>query len=305
MTDFHLVKPFLKWVGGKSQIMDEIMALFPKEIENYHEPFLGGGSVLLAVLSGTKQGKLEIEGKIHASDINSYLIELYKNIRDNPGEFIQEITKLTENYSKCKELKGERKPSSLKEALLSKESYYYWIRCEFNAMSQEEKHSVAGSAIFLFLNKSCFRGVYREGPNGFNVPFGNYKNPGVFDEDHIRQVSELIQNVVFTTQSFEKSMKLAKTRDFLYFDPPYAPENTKSFVGYTAKGFPLEKHEYLFKLCRRLTRKDIKFLMSNSASELVTESFPEPKYKTRIISCKRSINSKDPSKKVNEVLISN
>lgn len=297
-------QPFLKWVGGKTQIIDKVIAKFPQEMKNYHEPFLGGGSVLFAVLSKVKGKSLVISEKIYASDLNSCLIWLYKNIQNNPEEFIQEITKLVKNYTSCKEPKGNRKPKDEEEALSSQESYYYWIRSQFNSL-QEEKQSNVGSAMFLFLNKTCFRGVYREGPNGFNVPFGNYKNPGIFNETHIRQISELIQNVVFTSQSFEESLKLAKPGDFLYLDPPYAPEDSKSFVKYTVNGFSKEKHEILFKACRRMTRKDIRFLMSNSEVELVTESFPSPKYKTKVISCRRSINSKNPESKTNEVLITN
>jgi DNA adenine methylase len=169
-------------------------------------------------------------------------------------------------------------------------------------MSKQERMSTLASAMFLFMNKTCFRGLYREGPKGFNVPFGNYKNPKILDEDHIRQVSELIKEVIFTNGGFEESLSKVMEGDFVYLDPPYAPECDKSFVGYTVDGFGLKNHQILFDMCGKLTAN---MLMSNADVPLVRESFPEPNYITKIVSCRRAINSKSPGAKTNEVLITN
>jgi len=299
------LKPFLKWVGGKTQIIKEVIALFPKEMNNYHEPFLGGGSVLLALLCHRHDGTIEISGKIYASDLNSNLIGLYKNIQSNPEELILEIKKLINEFAGCEGSDVNRKASNLEEALTSQESYYFWIRSRFNALTKEDRMSITGSAMLLFMNKTCFRGVYREGPNGFNVPFGNYKNPSIIDEDHIRTVSSLIKDVVFTTCSFTESLKNVVAGDFVYLDPPYAPENETSFVSYTTDGFDLDNHLLLFKLCSEFKANNVQMLMSNADVEIVKNAFPSPDYVTRIVSCKRAIHSKEPGTRKNEVLITN
>jgi len=287
--------PFIKWVGGKSQIINDVMNNFPSSLSNYHEIFLGGGSVLLAFLTKVKNNEINLSGKVYAYDFNKKLINLYKNIQQNLQEVITQLNILVFDLKNCKEMNGERNPDNLTEAKQCQESYYYWIRKEFNSINDG---SAIESAMFIFLNKTCFRGVYRVGPNGFNVPFGNYKNPTVFNEDHLRQVSELIKDVTFIYSDFKISLDNCKEHDFVYLDPPYAPENAKSFVGYTADGFKLEDHELLFKKCKELP---CRFLLSNANVPLVTKAFEN--YETIIINCKRSINSKDPSAKTNEVLI--
>jgi DNA adenine methylase len=302
-------RPFLKWVGGKTQIIHDIIALFPAEINNYHEPFLGGGSVLLALLSQIKNGAIKVSGNIYASDINSNLIGLYKNIQSNPDGFITEVKKLADEYAKCHSpataTPANRKAASLEEALSSPEAYYFWIRAKFNAMSKEERAtSVTASAMLLFMNKTGFRGVYREGPNGFNVPYGNYTNPGIFNDVHIRTISALIQGVIFTHAPFQESLSRVDARggDFVYLDPPYAPENETSFVSYTADGFNLESHKTLFKLA---STTQTRILMSNADVALVRDAFPPPTFTTKRISCRRAIHSKDPGARTNEVLVMN
>jgi DNA adenine methylase len=296
-------KPFLKWVGGKTQILDDVLSRFPKTMNNYHETFLGGGSVLLGLLSYQKQKRITIHQKIYASDINLNLISLYKNIQTNIEEFITELSRLKEEY--------ESKLDSDSKTPESKEEFYYQKREEFNQDFKKSKESNRSSVLFLFLNKTCFRGVYREGPKGFNVPFGHNKNVSIFDETHLREVSELIQPVIFTHQSFEKSLEICQEHDFVYLDPPYAPENDKSFVGYVKDGFTLEQHNLLFTTLKSKEIKfggikfgEIKFLMSNADVALVKDVFPEP-YKTTIVECRRAINSKNPGAKTNEVLIQN
>ena len=304
-TRIEIIKPFLKWVGGKTQIIHDVIALFPKEIHNYYEPFLGGGSVLLALLSYREKRQIHISGKIYANDLNSNLIGLYKNIQSNLDALIAEVKKLSDEFAKCTGTIVNRKASTLEEALTSPESYYFWIRSKFNAFSKEERSSITASAMLLFLNKTCFRGVYREGPNGFNVPFGNYKNPSILDEEHIKWISMQMQDVVFTNNSFQDCLSNVLPGDFVYLDPPYAPENSTSFVAYTSYGFHLDNHKMLFQQCAEMKEKKVLFLMSNADVKLVRDAFPSPEYTTKIISCRRAIHSKEPDARTNEVLIMN
>jgi len=297
-------KPFLKWVGGKSQIIHEVLDLFPKEMNHYHEPFLGGGSVLLALLDAQAKGMIHIHGTVYASDVNSHLILLYQCIQSQPDALIQEVKRLVTEYESCQGTEIQRNPTQ-EQAFTSPESYYFWIRKQFNLKSCDSvqssiQSSIQSCAMMLFLNKTCFRGLYREGPNGFNVPFGNYKHPKVLEEDHIRKVSRMIQHVVFQTCSFEEVLQKTSFQhsDFVYLDPPYAPETNTSFTGYTHKGFPLEKHQTLFQLCKQLKSG---WLMSNADVSMVKETFVT--YPKQTLSCRRSIHSKKPDARTNEVLI--
>ena len=304
-----MTKPFLKWAGGKTQIIAEIMARFPTTINNYHEPFLGGGSVLLALLSCIANGTITVTGKIYASDINTTLIGLYQNIQANPHAIIAEVRQLMEEstvaVAAAAAAEVNRKASTLQEAQTSPESYYFWIRSRFNMLSKDDRMTIPASAMFLFLNKTCFRGLYREGPRGFNVPYGNYKNPAILDEEHILHISALIKNVVFSVSSFPDVFSRAAAGDFMYLDPPYAPETTKSFVSYTSDGFKLTDHKTLFALCAAVKEKKVSLLMSNADVTLVRDAFPAPLYTTTVISCRRAIHSKEPDSRTNEVLITN
>jgi DNA adenine methylase len=246
-----------------------------------------------------------VSGRIYASDVNANLIGLYTHLQANPAGLIAEVKTLTDAFATCTGDTVCRKATTLEEAMSSPESYYFWIRSRFNALSKEERTSLRASAMLLFMNKTCFRGVYREGPHGFNVPFGNYKNPVILEEDHIYAVSRLIQDVVFTACPFPEALDRAETGDFVYLDPPYAPEQEKSFVAYTADGFTEEHHAALFERCGALTGKKIGMVMSNADVALVKDAFPSPPYTTRILSCRRAIHSKEPAARTNEVLITN
>ena len=292
-------KPFLKWVGGKTQIINDIISKIPNEMNNYHELFLGGGSVLLAVLSLQKQNKILIKNKIYAYDINSELINVYKDIQNNKDELYKYINLYINEYDS---LDGEiinRKPTSIEEAKTSKESYYYWMRNRYNYI---DKGTIECSALFMVINKTCFRGMYREGPNGYNVPYGHYKKtPSVISKEDLNYISDLIKNVEFKQSSFSDSIKNIEEGDFVYLDPPYAPENNKSFVGYVSDGFSLETHKLLFSEIKKLEK--IKFVMSNAKVDLVIDNFKD--YNCMDIIARRAINSKKPGSTTTEVIIYN
>jgi len=292
-------KPFLKWVGGKTQIIEQVMKLFPQHMDNYYEPFLGGGSVLIALLTKVKNEEIFVTEKIYASDINENLINLYINVQKSPQEVIDKVAEIMKEFLQCDTVKGNNKPSTFEQAKTSRESYYYWTRERFNLSS---KTTVIAAARMLFLNKTCFRGIYREGPHGFNVPYGNYVNP-LIDEEHIRNISQLIQNVVFVCCSFEEILKNIKVNDFVYLDPPYASDTDKNFVDYNAGGF--NGHHSLFKMCKHFSNTHIKFLHSNANVDSVREAFPKDYFKIITITARRAINSKDPSMRAEEVLITN
>lgn len=314
-NDSHITKPVIKWVGGKSQIIDALLERFPKRINNYHEIFLGGSSVLVGLLCMIKQKRISVHGKICAYDINETLIHLFKNIQRDHNEIYGHTQKLLQTYNKCPVQKytdnnvDSKKPLSLQEALLSQESYYYWIRKCFNRLNNEEKKTSYGSALFLFLNKTCFRGLYRvSSSNSFNVSFGHYRNPEIINKTHLDEIHELLQPVEFYVCDFRSSLQNAfEDDDFVYIDPPYAsiPEQSQSFVGYSKDGFKNQEHDTLFNLCHDLSQKNVKLMMSNADVPIIQDAFDSPNYHIETISCKRQINSKKPGSKINEVIITN
>ena len=301
-TTMSSQKPFIKWVGGKRQLLDVINRKIPLSMNNYHEIFLGGGSVLLMILWLQNENKIKITNKVYAYDINKGLIYVYKNIQTNKEELFTHITKYINMYDSLDGIIINRKPKTLEEAKTSKESYYYWLRDIFNKM--EGKTEVEYSAIFMFLNKTCFRGMYREGPNGYNVPYGHYKKtPTIITKEELDNVSVLIKNVEFIHSDFKKSIEKTEEGDFIYLDPPYAPETKNSFVGYVNDGFDLNMHTSLFEEILKLNEKKAKFLMSNSRVESVLEKFKA--YNIEDVIARRAINSKNPGSITTEVLISN
>lgn len=308
LSQISIPKPILKWVGGKSQILGKLMPLFPVEMDNYHEIFIGGGSVLLTLLSLVQTGHITVHHQIYAYDINQPLIGIYQNIQKRHEELYACLQQYIAEYNSCDPNSTviNRTPQTLSEAKSSRESYYYWIRIMYNKLSDREKISVLGSSLFIFLNKTCFRGLFRVGPNGFNVPYGNYTNPQIIDHDHLETIHNLIKNVQFICQDYSASLNTVGDDDFIYLDPPYAPENSKSFVKYTIGGFTLANHVDLFtRLNQDSFRGKCHFMLSNADVELVRDSFSPLKFKFDGLTCKRAINSKNPSAKTNEVLIRN
>jgi DNA adenine methylase len=304
ITKKDIPRPILKWVGGKGQIIDKLLKAIPKEMNNYHELFVGGGSFLMMVLWAKNKGFITINGSINAYDLNEALISTYINIRDNKDELFEKVKELQKTFLEC-DAEGtvNRKANNKQEAITSRESYYYWIRKQYN--EQTDKTSVESSAYFIFLNKTGFRGMYREGPNGFNIPYGNYKNPKLVEEDELNYISELIKDVNFHNSDFSESFKnVSNEKNFLYMDPPYAPENNKSFVGYTKDGFDIEQHKKLFVLTKLISENNM-IMMSNSNVKLIHDNLSKDNFKYEIVSCRRAINSKDPAARTEEVIITN
>lgn len=280
--------PFLKWVGGKRQIIDVVTHKIPQNINTYYEPFIGGGSVLLSLLSAVENGDKNID-KFVISDKNKDLIHTYKSIKSNHIVLIKHLKKLTNLYY-------------AKNSIKNKEILYYKLREKYN---KKKLSRVQKSALFIFLNKTCFRGLYREGPNGFNVGFGNYKNPNIYNKEQITQISHCFRKykVSFKHSTYDFILNLAKKDDFVYLDPPYYPINETSFVKYHTNGFILDDHYHLFNFCNQLNKIKIKFLMSNSYTKFNRTLYK--KYKIEKILCKRRIHSKTPQSTEYEVLISN
>lgn len=304
-------KPLLKWVGGKGQILDTVLNLFPTAIHNYYEPFLGGGSVLIGLLGRINAGAITLTGTIHAADLNPCLIGFYKVLQSNPEELLTELQRLSTVYATAcanPTPSVNRSPTTAEESRTSGESFYYWCRQRLNGIPRTLafRATTTAAALFLFLNRTCFRGVYREGPRGFNVPYGNYKNPTIVDADHLRALSILIQPVVFSVAPFGETLAIASpsTQDFIYLDPPYVPETATSFTGYTADGFGPDEHAALFAILHGLSTKT-RFLLSNSAAPAVRAAFPVPLYTTTLLTARRAIHSKSPDSTTMEVLIRN
>ena len=298
----ELQKPFIKWVGGKNQLLGKIIPHIPKEIENYHEIFLGGGSVLLCLLSLQKSGKIHIRGNIYAYDINKDLINVYQRIQKNEDELYTFLQDYFKEYDGITGNEIHRSPKTIEEAKTSKESYYYWLRTRYNTEKDMKVNERA--ALFIFLNKTCFRGMYREGPNGFNVPYGHYKTtPSTMSKDDLASMSKLLEKVCFQACSFTESMKQISAGDFVYLDPPYAPEAKTSFVGYNKDGFDVTMHNALFDGVKKVHADGAKFLMSNAKVELVEKALKEFHFEELV--ARRAINAKNPESTTLEVLIRN
>jgi DNA adenine methylase len=308
----NIQKPILKWVGGKTQLLPIILEKIPIEINNYHEPFIGGMSVLLGVLYYKNNKKININGNIYVYDLNKELIYLYKNIQNYHNELFKETLLLINIYNSIEILKLDsdkkiknKTMQSLKESLKSKERYYYWIRQSYNTLSDNDKINLIGSSMFIFLNKTCFRGLYRVGPNGFNVPFGSYNSPKILDNTHLEIIHNLIKDVEFIHMNFKDSLLNISDGDFVYLDPPYIKENETSFVSYNKEGFGESENKLLFELIENLSIENKKIMMSNSNSNKLYKIFNNEKYKLIEVEASRRINSKKPESKTTEIIILN
>jgi len=270
----------LKWVGGKAQIMDKVLASLPMVIDEYHEPFVGGGSVLIALL---QSGRFTPNAHIYASDVNVTLISIYNHIKTNVDALCASLKELEEAYYDADD----------------KEALYYEVRKSYNEMT--DRTTIEASSAFIFMNKTGFRGICRYGPNGFNVPFGNYKAPSIYNESNLRDLSRLFERVTFRCCSWEVAVESAS--GVVYLDPPYVPEKKNGFVGYVLAGFDTNTQNRLFNWVINNGAK-VHVAMSNNAVPSLIEMFTPTGLNIHRFSAKRSINSKDPSAKTDEVIIS-
>ena len=258
-------KPFVKWAGGKRQLIPILNKNLPESFGTYFEPFLGGGALLFHMLTERNDQKCSI------SDLNSDLVLAYTTIRDRVDDLITSLKNHEKNYQK------------------DSKSYYYSIRAN-TPRSQIEKTSR-----LIFLNRTCFNGLYRVNSKGkFNVPLGKYTNPNIVNEDNLHSVSRILQSskVNIQCRDFEAVLRDAKKGDLVYFDPPYQPvSDTANFTSYTNKSFTFDDLSRLAELCMDLDSKGCNVLLSNSNSKEVADMFSTKPWKITKIQANRSINS--------------
>lgn len=264
-------KPFLKWVGGKRSIMKTLLENVPTDFNDYFEPFVGGGALFFELLP--KSALL--------SDINSNLISAYSFIKKNPTPLIELLINHQSSHN---------------------ENHYYEMRRQLKAEDTLEM-----TARFIYLNKTCFNGLYRENKKGeFNVPIGNYDNPLIADKSNIMACHSILKHpkIVICRLSFTESLLLPKKNDFVYLDPPYHKVSTSSFTRYNQNDFDENKQIILRDNCVKLHNNGVKFMLSNSDTPFINDLYKD--FDIKVIGVNRAINS-DATKrgKVNEVLIKN
>lgn len=293
------VKPFVKWAGGKGSLIPQLRNFYPFELENetinkYVEPFVGGGAVLINILQ-----KYDIK-EAYAFDINIDLINCYNVIKANVEDLINELSIKENEFLKI----GDEE----------RQKYFYNIRKEYNSYKiKENELSIKRAAEFIFLNRTCFNGLYRVNKNGeFNVPCGKYKNPTICDSKNLRNLSYLIRNVVFQYGDYKESEKYIDNRTFVYFDPPYRPLSiTSGFTSYTKEDFSDENQKELANYFKELDEKKAKLMLSNSNPKNTNrdDNFFEEIYKgfnIKEISAKRMINANAKGRgEISELLITN
>ena len=291
-------KPFIKWVGGKGQLLPEINKLYPielgKNINKYAEIFLGGGAVLFDILSKYKLDE------VYISDKNLELINTYKSIRDNVDILIKSLKEMEEQYIP---LNNE-----------DRKIYYYEKREEYNSLKiNSEVNNIEKAILFIFLNKTCFNGLYRVNKKGkFNVPMGAYKKPKISDEENLKNVSLTLRNVKIVYADYRESEKFIDDKTFVYIDPPYRPLNiTSSFTSYTENDFNDKEQIELAEYINVLNKKGAKIVISNSdpKNNDIDDNFFDKLYKNYNINrvkATRMLNSNASLRgAINELLITN
>ncbi len=277
MLQEHLVvKPFLKWVGGKRQLVPEIKAKYlPPDYQNYYEPFVGAGALFLDLRPSS----------VVINDSNAELINCYLTIKNSVEELIASL-RSHRNY----------------------QAYYYQIRAWDRQPDYAEKSAIERAARIIFLNKTCYNGLFRVNAKGqFNAPFGRYKSPKILDEDVLRAVSSYLNTaqIQILNLDFQAAIQTATRGDLIYFDPPYDPlSSTSSFTGYDTNGFDRSEQVRLRAIFEYLSNQGCYVLLSNSNTEFILNLYQD--YRIETITATRAINSNAQKRgKVNEVLIMN
>lgn len=268
------ITPFVKWAGGKRQLLSQIKERMPEKYNDYYEPFVGGGAVTFELLPANAL----------INDINKALINAYKQICNAPEAFLKAVNKLDE------------------EMWEDGKEYYYSLREHFNDKLMKSEYDAELAALFVFINKHCFNGLYRVNGKGlFNVPYNNSRRTSV-DEGSIMEISKYLQGITITDGDFEEACKGAKKGDFVFIDSPYAPLNPTSFEAYTKEGFDIESHKRLARLYDELTARGCFCMLTNHNTRLINELYGGKGYTIDVVSVKRMINS-DASNRVGEEVI--
>lgn len=291
--NFKTVKPFIKWAGGKSQLLNEIRKKYPEKIERYCEPFVGGGAVLLDVLANYQPKEVLI------NDINPELTNTYIQIRDNADDVIALLSEMQQAF-------WIMDSDSRKE-------YFYMKRERFNALIGIDNSIIEKAVLFIFLNKTCFNGLYRVNSKGlYNVPMGAYKKPPICDEVNIRLISGLLKNVTIKCGDYSKCIDFIDENTFVYIDPPYRPlTETASFTSYSKAEFGDNEQIALGRWIDLLTSNGAKVVASNSDPKNAdeTDDFFDniyTSYSIERVQATRMINSKASNRgNINELLICN
>ena len=271
------VAPFVKWAGGKRQLIPQIRERMPEKYNNYYEPFVGGGAVLFELQPANAL----------INDINKALINTYNIICNEADAFLEAVNRLD----------GEMWEDGKK--------YYYSVREHYNDKLMKSEYDVELAALFVFINKHCFNGLYRVNGKGlFNVPYNNSRRTSA-DENVIREVSKYLKGVKIINGDFEEACKDAKKGDFVFIDSPYAPLNPTSFESYTKEGFDIESHKRVAKLYDELTGRGCYCMLTNHNTELINELYGNKGYKIDVVSVKRMINSDASNRVGKEVIICN
>lgn len=271
------IAPFIKWAGGKRQLLVQIRERMPESFNNYYEPFVGGGAVIFDLLPTSAV----------INDINKALVNAYKQICNASDDFLKKLKELDEAmWEDGKE-------------------YYYSLREHYNDKLMREEFDVELAALFVFINKHCFNGLYRVNGKGlFNVPYNNSRKTSC-DENTIRAISEYLKNVTIMEGDFQIACQNAKKGDFIFFDSPYAPLNPTSFESYTKEGFDIESHKRLAELYDELTARGCYCMLTNHNTQLINELYGNKGYKIDVVSVKRMINSDATNRVGEEVIICN
>ncbi len=275
MRDNSVPRPFLKWAGGKTQLVDELTRRMPAYFGNYHEPFLGGGALFF---------KLYREGRIrHAviSDLNAELVDTYIAIRDHVDDVIGLLSKFPHD-----------------------KDFYYRLRSQDPAKMELPKRA----ARMIYLNKTGYNGLYRVNRQGeFNVPFGSYKSPQYCDTENLRAVSKALRGVEIICASFETVLERANAGDLVYFDPPYAPlSRTSNFTSYHANGFSAQDQEKLRDVCKELGKRNVNVMLSNSSAEMIRALYASPHFVIGEVQANRAINCNGQRRgKLIELIVTN